>query len=121
MFSKESWPAFHHQLGVSLLASARSEEAEVALLRAWTGRPDALTAKALGRLESASPKKGLQWFRLLDFSGSLKLLIWVFNLISIRKFSNFSCSRIWMEGFEKCRHFGRSKNRCEFCLLPGKL
>ncbi|CAK9026266.1 unnamed protein product [Durusdinium trenchii] len=63
--AQEPFPAFHHQLGVSLLASGRTDEAAVALQSAWHGRSDALTAKALGRLEAEKGhvKKGLQWLR----------------------------------------------------------
>ncbi|CAL1142816.1 unnamed protein product [Cladocopium goreaui] len=60
------WPAFHHQLGVSLLASTDLPRARQSLQRAWGQRQDALTAKAMARLVDAtggSPKKSLQWLR----------------------------------------------------------
>ena len=50
----KDWPAFHHQLGVSLLASTDLPRARQSLQRAWGQRQDALTAKAMARLVDAT-------------------------------------------------------------------
>ncbi|CAE7810843.1 FIGNL1, partial [Symbiodinium sp. CCMP2456] len=56
------WSEFQHQLGVSLAAAGRAEEAKMSLDKAWSLRPDALTAKALGHVLGAkSPRKGMAW------------------------------------------------------------
>eukprot|EP00439_Symbiodinium_sp_Y106_P003342 s4823_g1.t1 len=56
------WAEFQHQLGVSLAAAGRAEEAKLSLDKAWSLRPDALTAKALGHVVGAkSPRKGMAW------------------------------------------------------------
>ncbi|CAE7948667.1 FIGNL1 [Symbiodinium sp. KB8] len=56
------WAEFQHQLGVSLAAAGRAEEAKLSLDKAWILRPDALTAKALGHVLGAkSPRKGMAW------------------------------------------------------------
>ena len=50
----QDWPAFHHQLGVSLLATSDLRPARQSLQRAWEKRQDALTAKAMARLVDAT-------------------------------------------------------------------
>jgi hypothetical protein len=62
----KDWPAFHHQLGVSLLASTDLPRARQSLQRAWEQRQDALTAKAMARLVDATGlENGDLWGKII--------------------------------------------------------
>ena len=69
----KDWPAFHHQLGVSLLASRTDlPRARQSLQRAWEQRQDALTAKAMARLVDATGlENGDLWGKIIPRAGTV--------------------------------------------------